>query len=57
MDEDDRYDFDQYVTNNSIYNPHIMFITKPEILKNWFPLPIFLFTAKAYFVSTETILF
>ena len=36
MDEDDRYDFDQYVTNNSTYNPHIMFITKPEILKNWF---------------------
>ena len=36
MDEDDRYDFDKYVSNNSIYNPHIMFITKPEILKNWF---------------------
>ena len=36
MDEDDRYDFDQYVSNNSIYNPHIMFITKPEILKKWF---------------------
>ena len=36
MDEEDRYEFDKYVSSNSIYNPHIMFITKPEILKNWF---------------------
>jgi len=36
MDEDDRYEFNKYVSSNSIYNPHIMFITKPEILKKWF---------------------
>ena len=36
MDEDDRYEFDKYVSSNSIYNPHIMFITKPEIINQWF---------------------
>ena len=29
-------DFLNYVNHNNSYNPHIMFIAKPEIANNWF---------------------
>tara|TARA_B100001057_G_scaffold473492_1_gene538032 strand:+ start:605 stop:1405 length:801 start_codon:yes stop_codon:yes gene_type:complete len=32
----DKNDFLYFVNNNNSYNPHIMFITKPEIANNWF---------------------
>ena len=34
--DDDKSEFKDYVNQNTRFNPHIMFITKPEILKNWF---------------------
>ena len=32
----DKEDFSYYVNHNNSYNPHIMFIAKPEIANNWF---------------------
>jgi len=36
LDEDNKYDFFDYVKNRDFYNPHIMCISKPEILNKWF---------------------
>lgn len=36
MESDDRNEFLDYVNNSISYNPHIMFITKPNIQKKWF---------------------
>ena len=36
LDVEDKSDFNNYVINNSIFNPHIMFITKKDILNKWF---------------------
>ena len=32
----DRNDFREYVNKNNSYNPHIMFISKPELIEKWF---------------------
>ena len=36
LDDKDKNDFLYYVNNRDFYNPHIMCISKPEILNNWF---------------------
>tara|TARA_B100000989_G_C19429690_1_gene422456 strand:- start:2 stop:799 length:798 start_codon:yes stop_codon:yes gene_type:complete len=36
MHESDRYEFSKFVSEKNIFNPHIMFISKPEILNAWF---------------------
>ena len=36
INEEDREEFLNYVNGSVSYNPHIMFITKPEILDKWF---------------------
>ena len=36
LDEDNKNDFFNYVKNRDFYNPHIMCISKPEILNKWF---------------------
>ena len=36
LDNSDKNDFKKFVYNNNSFNPHIMFITKPEIMDKWF---------------------
>lgn len=36
LDKKDKYDFHEYVISKTYYNPHIMFISKPEIIEKWF---------------------
>ena len=36
LNNEDKEDFRKYVNTLSIYNPHIMFIAKPEIIEKWF---------------------
>ena len=36
LEPDDRNDFREYINRNTFFNPHIMFITKPEIAEKWF---------------------
>ena len=36
LNDKDKKDFYNYVTTRSYYNPHIMFISKPEIIDKWF---------------------
>ena len=36
LNNDDKLDFKKFVENNSEFNPHIMFIAKPKIIKLWF---------------------
>ena len=36
LDDKDRDDFNNYVSTKSIYNPHIMFISRPKVLNDWF---------------------
>tara|TARA_B100000900_G_C20472596_1_gene672050 strand:- start:44 stop:850 length:807 start_codon:yes stop_codon:yes gene_type:complete len=36
LPDNDRNDFKNYVVDNDIFNPHIMFIAKPNIIDNWF---------------------
>ena len=36
MHEKDKNEFRDFVNKSTSYNPHIMFIAKPEILNNWF---------------------
>jgi len=36
LDKDDRDDFYEYVKVNNYFNPHIMFISKKEIINKWF---------------------
>ena len=36
LNNKDKNDFLNYVNHNNSYNPHIMFIAKPEIANNWF---------------------
>ena len=36
LDKNDKTDFLNYVNINNTYNPHIMFITRPEIANKWF---------------------
>ena len=36
LDDDDRCDFQDFIEKKSNFNPHIMFITKPEIANQWF---------------------
>ncbi len=36
LNNEDQDDFKKYVNTFSIYNPHIMFIAKPEIIEKWF---------------------
>ena len=36
LDKKDRSDFKKFVTKNTCFNPHIMFISKKEILEVWF---------------------
>ena len=36
LDEENREDFKNYVNKFDTFNPHIMFISKPEIINKWF---------------------
>ena len=36
LDNEDKKDFNDYVNNNTKFNPHIMFIAKADILDKWF---------------------
>ena len=36
MDSKDKEEFRKYVNSNTIYNPHIMFISKKKIIDKWF---------------------
>ena len=36
INERDRNEFYEYLNKSSFYNPHIMFISKPEIINRWF---------------------
>ena len=36
LEKDDRNDFYEYVNTREIFNPHIMYISKNEILDKWF---------------------
>tara|TARA_Y100001970_G_scaffold270362_1_gene364158 strand:+ start:8773 stop:9573 length:801 start_codon:yes stop_codon:yes gene_type:complete len=36
LENEEKKDFSNYVNKNKTYNPHIMFITKPEIANKWF---------------------
>ena len=36
LDNSDKNDFKKFVYNKNSFNPHIMFITKPEIMDKWF---------------------
>jgi hypothetical protein len=36
LNDDDKLDFKKFVENNNKFNPHIMFIAKPKIIKLWF---------------------
>ena len=36
MNNDDKNDFKKFVSTNSQFNPHIMFITKKDIMNKWF---------------------
>lgn len=36
LDDNDKYDFLNYVNENDKFNPHIMFISKKKITKKWF---------------------
>ena len=36
LDDDDKKDFRNFVNNNTNFNPHIMFISKAEIVDKWF---------------------
>ena len=45
LSDNDREDFKKFVCTESSFNPHIMFITKPEILNRWF-IDLFLWLEK-----------
>ena len=36
LSDNDREDFKKFVYSENSFNPHIMFISKPEILNKWF---------------------
>ena len=36
LDDDDRIEFKNFVNQNTKFNPHIMFITRPKIINKWF---------------------
>ena len=36
LTDDDKKDFKNYVINNDSFNPHLMFIAKPNIINKWF---------------------
>ena len=36
LGDDDQKDFRNFVNNNTSFNPHIMFISKPKIIHQWF---------------------
>ena len=36
LNENDKYEFYDYLNKSTFYNPHIMFITKPEVASRWF---------------------
>ena len=36
LNDDDKKDFKNYVINNDSFNPHLMFIAKPNIINKWF---------------------
>ena len=36
LDEKNRDNFLNFMKNNNSFNPHIMFISKPDIIKEWF---------------------
>ena len=36
LDQKDKNDFFQYLNQSTYYNPHIMFITKSDIMNKWF---------------------
>jgi hypothetical protein len=36
LHEEDKKDFNNYVNSRDFFNPHIMFITRPEIAEKWF---------------------
>tara|TARA_B100001057_G_scaffold380940_1_gene386724 strand:+ start:562 stop:1368 length:807 start_codon:yes stop_codon:yes gene_type:complete len=36
LDEENKSDFYEYMNSNNTFNPHIMFISKPEIIDRWF---------------------
>ncbi len=36
LDDKNREDFLNFMKNNNSFNPHIMFISKPDIIKEWF---------------------
>jgi len=36
LGDDDKKDFRNFVNNNTNFNPHIMFISKPKIINQWF---------------------
>ena len=36
LTDDDKKDFKNYVIKNDSFNPHLMFIAKPNIINKWF---------------------
>ena len=36
IENKDKYEFQNYVNQRDYFNPHIMFITKPHVAKEWF---------------------
>lgn len=36
LDNSEKYDFNEYVKSNHLFNPHIMFIAKKKIVNKWF---------------------
>ena len=36
MHEKDQFEFRNYVNQSTSFNPHIMFIAKPDIINKWF---------------------
>ena len=36
LEQEDRNDFNDYVKTNILFNPHIMFVSKKEIINKWF---------------------
>ena len=36
LNDNDKEDFFEYLCRSTFYNPHIMFISKPEIINKWF---------------------
>ena len=36
LPEKEKFKFENYMRNNTTFNPHIMFICKPKLMRKWF---------------------